>query len=417
LRQRWSFNTGAVINTQPTLAAGVRITIHHEHRRVDLVFVGNEHGWFNAINAANGRKIWSRQLGHVGSACADMPDHNFGITSAPVIDQKSNTVFVAGGDGKLHALNMSTGAVRPGWPVTITDDPGHEHIWSALTHANRALYVAVASMCDIAPFHGRIVKVNVAEHRATVSWSPVPSFSWGGGIWGWGGVAVDHTAHIFTGTGNVFAASEHAYYAEQVVRLSSSLRVQASNFVASIGIDDDLSSSPMLYQAPRCPPQLAVMQKHGWLYVYNRNAIGSGPMQTIHMDSSHEFTGGLAWSPNTHLVYVPHPHDSFDHQFVNGIAALRVGRRCKLYLAWQRRSPHTGVTSAPTVAGGVVYYGNGIGNRVLAYNSANGKPVWDSGSTITGPVFAAPTVVNGTLYVAAWDGRLHAFSPRPKRRR
>src|SRR5207302_2622956 len=122
---------------------------------------------------------------------------------------------------------------------------------------------------------GRIVKVNVAAHRATVSWSPVPQFSWGGAIWGWGGVAVDHTGHIFTGTGNAFAGSEHAYYAEHVVRLSSSLRVEASNFVASIGIDDDLSSGPMLYQAPGCPPQLAVMQKHGWLYVYNRNAIGS----------------------------------------------------------------------------------------------------------------------------------------------
>jgi outer membrane protein assembly factor BamB len=112
------------------------------------------------------------------------------------------------------------------------------------------------------------------------------------------------------------------------------------------------------------------------------------------------------------MVYVSHAHDSFNHRFVNGIAALRVGRHCRLGLAWQRRSPHTGVTSAPSVAGGVVYYGNGIGQRLLAYNAANGRPVWNSRTLLRGPIFAAPTVVNGTLYAAAWDGRLHAFSPR-----
>jgi outer membrane protein assembly factor BamB len=418
LRQKWTFNAGAVINTQPMVAAGVTVTIHHERTTADLVFVGTEHGGFFAINATNGRLVWSRQgpgghgsLGYRLSACADIPDHHFGISSAPLVDRVSNTIFVAGGDGKLYALDMSTGSTRRGWPVRITGDPSHEHVWSSLTRStDGAIYVSVGSDCDIVPYRGRVAKVRIASHQVVASWSPVPRFASGGAIWGWGGVSVDRRGHVFTGTGNVFGPSEHAYYAEHVVRLTKNLRVQSSNFVTQIKADDDIASAPTLYQAPRCPPQLAVMQKHGWLYIYNRNALGFGPMQIIRMDSAHDFIGGPAWDPVTHMVYVSHAHDSFGGHFVNGIAALRVGRHCRLGLAWQRRSPHTGVPSAPIVAGGVVYYGNGIGRRLLAYNAATGKPVWNSGTTVKGGIFAAPTVVNGSLYVASWDRRLHAFS-------
>jgi outer membrane protein assembly factor BamB len=413
LHQRWAFNTGTFINTQPTVATDVVLRIHHVRTRADLVFVGNEHGGFYAINAATGRRVWKRNLGFALSACADIPDHHFGVTSAPVIDRSSNTIFVAGGNGFLYRLDLSTGTTQRGWPVRITGDPGHEHIWSSLTRStDGAIYVAVASDCDIVPYHGRITKVRIASHQIVARWSPIPGNVSGGAIWGWGGVSVDHAGHVFTATGNVFTPNEHAFLAEHVVRLTGNLVVQASNFVAQIKGDDDFASAPMLYQAPRCPPQLAVMQKHGWLYVYNRNAIGSGPMQTLHMDATHEFIGGPAWDPVSHLVYVTHAHDSFTHRFVNGIQALRVGRHCQLSLAWQRRSPHTGVASAPTVAGGVVYYGNGVGQRLLAYNARTGRPVWNSGTTLGGPMFAAPTVANGSLYAAAWDGRLHAFSPR-----
>jgi outer membrane protein assembly factor BamB len=135
-------------------------------------------------------------------------------------------------------------------------------------------------------------------------------------------------------------------------------------------------------------------------------------MQIIHMDGSHEFTGGPAYDPVTRDVYVSHAHDSANGRFVNGIAALKVDRRCMLRLSWQERSPHTGVPSAPVVADGVVYYGDGIGQRELAYDARTGRRLWNSGDLIRGPIFAAPTVVNGSLYVASWDGRVRAFSSR-----
>ncbi len=422
MRRSWAFNAGAIIDTQPTVATRVKITVRRRHTSANLVFVGSEHGGFFAVNAANGVAVWRRH-GHSGplrslgdrvTGCSDIPDRTFGVTSTPVIDRASNTVYVAGGDGKLYALDMSTGATKRGWPVRITSDPVHEHIWGALTLVSGDVYVPIASMCDIRPYHGRLVKVRVKTPRVLSTWSPIPGFRSGGGIWTWGGVAADRRAgRIFTATGNVFdSPTEHGWLAEHVVALNLNLRVLASNFPAQLGGDDDLSSTPMLYRAPGCPGQLAVMQKHGDLYVYDQNSIGSGPVQTLQVDGNHAFIGGLAYDPHTRTVYLAHGYDAAVGRSRHGLLALRVGRGCKLSLAWQRSSGHVGVASAATVAGGVVYYGDGTGDRLLAYDAATGKPLWNSGSTIKGPLFDAPTIVNGAVYTGSWDRRLYAFAKR-----
>ncbi len=63
--------------------------------------------------------------------------------------------------------------------------------------------------------------------------------------------------------------------------------------------------------------------------------------------------------------------------------------------------------SVPSVAGGVVY-ANG-GNTLYALDALTGGILWNSGSTINDSIVAEPTVVNGRVYVAAWDGKLYAF--------
>ena len=71
----------------------------------------------------------------------------------------------------------------------------------------------------------------------------------------------------------------------------------------------------------------------------------------------------------------------------------------------QRSGPNGRTTvSTPSVAGGVVYYGDGHGARLFAFDAATGRKLWNSGATLHGPVFAAPTITNGRLYVAAWNG-------------
>jgi outer membrane protein assembly factor BamB len=70
--------------------------------------------------------------------------------------------------------------------------------------------------------------------------------------------------------------------------------------------------------------------------------------------------------------------------------------------------PNFTFVSPPTVANGVVYYGDGRTDTEFAFNAATGQQLWHS-SVITGAVYAAPTMVNGKLLVPAWDHKLYAF--------
>ena len=56
----------------------------------------------------------------------------------------------------------------------------------------------------------------------------------------------------------------------------------------------------------------------------------------------------------------------------------------------------------------IIYVGANDG-MLHAFDATTGVRLWGSGKTIAGPVFAAPIVVNGLLYVSSWDGKLHAF--------
>jgi outer membrane protein assembly factor BamB len=66
--------------------------------------------------------------------------------------------------------------------------------------------------------------------------------------------------------------------------------------------------------------------------------------------------------------------------------------------------------SSPTVANGVVYYGDGYGNELFALSGDSGAVLWSSGSTIAAQIYAPPIVVNGRLYAAAWDNMVHAYA-------
>jgi outer membrane protein assembly factor BamB len=90
--------------------------------------------------------------------------------------------------------------------------------------------------------------------------------------------------------------------------------------------------------------------------------------------------------------------------------AFRVGTGCRLSLAWQRTFGNADfATPPPTVAGDVVYASGGTDGVVRAYVATNGRLLWTSGDAIGGPVFSAPTVVNGLVFATSWDGRLYCF--------
>ena len=52
-------------------------------------------------------------------------------------------------------------------------------------------------------------------------------------------------------------------------------------------------------------------------------------------------------------------------------------------------------------------------NCLFAFNAAfdavTGARLWSSGSRIGGSIYGAPMVVNGKVFVGAWDNKLYAF--------
>jgi outer membrane protein assembly factor BamB len=409
LKQRWSVDLGGNVDTAAVVAAGVRVA----GRSRDLAYVGTEHGTFYAIDVADGRIVWKKQFPTQTLECAESADNIFGITAAAAIDRSEKRVYVAAADGKLHGLDLATGAEVKGWPVTLTE-PGHDFVLGALTPWKGVIYVATASHCEIGPYDGRIFSIDKATAaKRHVFWITGEGPPPGGSVWGWGGVSVDsRTGDVFAATGNAASFPESAGYGDQIVRLTGDLKLVAANAPPIVGFDDDFGSTPVLFQHKGCPPQLAAMRKHGALYLYDRDAITEGPRQTVNVSGTpYRFIGLPAFWPEDDILFVANPTSPPDENYTHGMLAFKVADNCRLKLAWQTTAGRNdSVTSTPTIANGVVYYGDGMGAQIHAFNARTGKTLWSSAPRdIGGPVFVAPVVVNGTVLAGAWDGRLHAW--------
>ncbi|HEX9312355.1 MAG TPA: PQQ-binding-like beta-propeller repeat protein [Actinomycetota bacterium] len=423
----WRRSLDGVAAASPVVASRVRTA----GGPVVLVYAGTEHGTLVALNAATGKEVWRDRLGSVRTACYDLPDHVAGISGTPVIDRSTGRLYVSVADGPrslvfVYAVSLATGIVSPGWPVTISTDPTHMHVWGALTLRDGTLYVTMASLCDASPSYGRVVAIDTRRARIAARWFVVHdagSVVGGGGIWGYGGASIDPSdGSVYVATGNAFRPEpEGQPYADRVVRLTPSLELVDSHHPSLTGRDVDFGTTPMLFRPPGCPPLLAAENKVGSLFVYDRDAIGEGPMQRIQIAGNASepglgrFIGLPAYSPVTGLVYVSNPGPDAP-PFVHGMVALRLGPDCRLHLAWQSGVPTgTMMVSSPTVANGVVYFGTGGGGRVFAFDAATGSVLWNSGRSMGGGVFAPPVVVDGMVFAASWigsgNGEVVAFGP------
>ena len=413
LQVRWSATLGDVMIAQPVEAAGISVP---GQGTKNILYEGTEHGDFYALDAATGQVIWHKNLRSTQTDCEDMPDGVFGVGGAGVIDAGRGVVFVAGGDGAVHALALATGSELTGWPVTNVFDPTHEHVYSGLNERAGKLYVTVASYCDHTPYRGRATEIDIATRTIQASFYPATPSVDGGGIWGPGGASIDPAnGHVFVATGNALTDPEYYSHSNAVVELDAALNVLGSNYPGLTGADVDFGATPILYKPSGCSTnQVAAKNKTGVLVVYNEGGLNSGPTQRLQIAdvNDYQFNGIPAWSPVTNTLYISNNSDSNTGTYFHGLVALHAGTNCQLSLAWQQTvGPNYTSVSPPTVANGVVYYGDGYGNTERAFNAATGTQLWSSGATIGGGVYAAPMIVNGTLFVPSWDGKLYAFAP------
>ena len=217
---------------------------------------------------------------------------SWGISSTPAIDLKRRVIYVISADGWLHALDLETGAEKPGWPVAVTVERNDaEYVWGGLRLVGNTLYVPVASYCD-APtatgigVNGRIAAIDVVRAQQVGIFDPVEGDQNLGGMWGWGGVSVDPKGRaLFVGIGNshVFDSGcncfiDDAGYGNAMVKLSLDLRVLGWHRPPTIPNtgDSDFGAAPLLFQPPGCPPLAAANNKNGIMYVWDRDRLAKG---------------------------------------------------------------------------------------------------------------------------------------------
>ncbi len=161
----------------------------------------------------------------------------YGVTSTPVIDPTSNTLFAvakttvpkttdpSGFAYFLHALNLETGVERSGSPVLISGqvpgkgvgqkdgvlsfDPKMHLQRPGLLLSNGAVYIAFGAHQDTPPYHGWIFAYDVQTLHKKAAFSTTPNAEQGG-IWQSGnGLAADRSGNIYYMTGNGSFDADH----------------------------------------------------------------------------------------------------------------------------------------------------------------------------------------------------------------
>src|SRR5246500_4966823 len=177
------------------------------------------------VDAAHGAGGETALNSATTTGCTDTQP-KVGITSTPVIDPTSKTVYVEAKstDGvnyfhRLHALDLLTGNEKAPGPVVIAgtvsgtgdgSSPNGQLVFDNLSQMNRpglllmngTIYLAYASHCDFGPYHGWLFAYDAATFTQKSVYVTTPNGGLGE-FWMTGaGVAADGSGNIFIPSGN-----------------------------------------------------------------------------------------------------------------------------------------------------------------------------------------------------------------------
>lgn len=283
------------------------------------VVVATENDQVYGIDSATGAIVWHKDLGPAWPVatigCGDLVP-NIGITGTPVYDPATKAVYLAakvnnGPDAEhphwyLHALDLTTGTERSGWPVTIAgsaqNDPSaafnseNQMQRPGLLLMDGVVYVGFGAHCDVQPYRGYVVGVSTASASITAMWATDPTtVGSGAGIWqAGGGLASDGSGRIFLTTGNGLSpppgpgSAPPLSLAESVVRLQvgGAGTLAAADFFSPSNAptldlnDTDLGSGgplvlPSTFGAGTTYPRLMVAGgKDGRIFLLDRDHLG-----------------------------------------------------------------------------------------------------------------------------------------------
>jgi hypothetical protein len=239
------------VYSQPLYVSNVMITTGANAGMHNVVYVATQHDSLYAFDADNGTLLWHDSFINPGAGVTTIPSTDIqsldinpeiGITSTPVIDPLTNTLFlvastkevVAGANhyiDRLHAIDIGSGVEQQGGPVTIADTiyDGVNYTYvsgpsvagtgvgsvsgmitlnvvrqgqrAGLTLLGGSVYIAFGSHNDNPPFHGWVLGYSEQGLNLNGVFLTTPN-GFGGGSWMAGGRIATDGVNLYFNTGN-----------------------------------------------------------------------------------------------------------------------------------------------------------------------------------------------------------------------
>ncbi len=433
----FSYLVDGYLYAQPLYVSGLTVG----GAKHNVVFVATERASvyaFDADSYGTGAPLWQRSLLESGESPATGTVQPFqGITSTPVIDASSGTMYVVSAQKtssssffRLHALDITTGAEKFGGPVVISASvPGTNsdavngvvHLTTSCVQRAALLLAENTVFAGFSGCHsGWLVSYDAGSLAQTGVFNSSPdtngygTYGGAGGIWmGGGGPAADSNGSIYITTGNG-PYNDSTAWADSVLKFNAQLKL-LDHFTPHDWSflqcrDADLSAGGLLL-IPGASRAL-VGGKTGKLYLVNIDALGgeqandAGAVQTLFFEQDISAAYTTSCTTNTGSVQTSQVTGYQIYgtaAFFNGAAYLGVTPSNNSVRGPVRRFPFNGQLSYGSVTPDSIAPGSyGTTPFISANGTANGI-VWiiDHGNPLQNANAAADTAAVLRAYNAA----------------
>jgi hypothetical protein len=406
------------------------------------LLVATEKDWVYALDAASGKVLWERRLGHPVSLDS-LPCGNIdpvGITGTPVIDAAHRAVYLdamvrgprtGAPTHELFALSLANGSTLAGWPVDVGSLLGRRGLeFRARTQNERGALLVLGERVyvpyggnfgDCGRYHGWVVGVRLDDPRRAVSWH---TSAQAGGVWAPGGISAAD-GHLYFATGNTMGARGWGG-GEAVLRLPPSLAFPGgpTGFFAPRDwrrldrADLDLGGvAPVLFDLGAARYALA-LGKNGKAYLLDRRRLGGigGSLASGRVASTRIITAPAQYpAPAGAMIAFEARGNECPAGAAHGdltVIAITPGAHPKLRTAWCGAVRGRGtpiVTSTDGRHDPIVWVLGAQGDeRLHGFRGDDGRPLFVSGPLPGLAEFATPIVTQHHLYVGA-DNTVIAF--------
>jgi hypothetical protein len=375
-----------------------------------------------------------------------------GITGTPVIDAATGALYVVAmtleyyADNyvqRLHALDLTTGAERPGSPVeiqgstpgtgdgntTVKFKPGLYKQRPGLLLLNGVVYTAWSSHCDAGRYHGWLIGYDAKTLQQVSLYVDTPNWD-AGSFWQSGAApAADAEGNIYVAAGNGTFDTNlgGSDLAESIIKLSATKGLAVADYFTPFNStllserELDLGSSGVLLlpdsAGSPAHPHLAVTgSKEGQIYVVDRDKMGhfqagsdSQIVQSLSSAVGPLFGIPVYFNATVYFSGAGDPLKAFS--VADGLLSPQPVSQTAAAFAFPGTVPSI---SANGSVGGIVWLIDSTG-ELRAFDAANlGNELWHA--NIGGYVkFSTPTISEGRVYVGTMNS-LVVFGLRNERR-